>query len=83
MATKSKSLIRPIAGAVYAATRPMPLDSYVPGDALPLPEVIEKNSDSVWALWSAAVKEKTDNDLDTQPATLLMGLPDAPKDPGA
>ena len=66
--------------------RPMPLtgtpgrDTYVPGDAIPVPEAIEKNSDSVWALWSDAVEGKTERDDETQPATLLMGLPELPKD---
>ena len=66
-----------------ARTAPAPLEPYVPGDALPLPEVIEKDSDSVWALWSEAVKGTPDKDTETQPATLLMGLSDLPKDPDA
>ena len=73
MVTRSKS-----------QTRPMPLtpvpDNYIPGDALPLPEVIEKDSDSVWALWSDAVEDSVARDDETQPATLLMGLPELPKD---
>lgn len=65
------------------ATKPAQVpthDVYHPGDAIPVPEVIEKDSDSVWALWSDAIEGRTGRDDETQPATLLMGLPDAPKD---
>lgn len=55
-------------------------DAYVPGDVIPVPEVIEKDSDSVWAMWSDAVQGVAGKDDETQPATLLMGLPDLPKD---
>lgn len=67
-------------------------DLYVPGDALPQPEVTEKNTDSVWALWSDLVNE-TDKpepqkdfnetvpmDLESLDATVLMPLRDMPKD---
>ncbi len=69
-----------------SSTAPAPLtpgparDTYIPGDAIPVPEAIEKNSDSVWALWSDAVQGATERDDETQPATLLMGLPELPKD---
>lgn len=33
-------------------------DAFLPGDALPLPEVEEKNTDSIWAAWTDAVNEK-------------------------
>lgn len=33
-----------------------PGDLYMPGDALPVPEVVEKDTDSVWALWSDMVE---------------------------
>ena len=55
-------------------------DVYHPGDAIPVPDVIEKDSDSVWALWSDAIEGRVGRDDETQPATLLMGLPDLPKD---
>lgn len=67
-------------------TRPAPLtatpanDAYIPGDALPVPEVIEKDSDSVWAMWSDAIEGRTRHDAETQPATLLMALQDLPKE---
>ncbi len=34
-----------------------PGDLYIQGDKLPVPEVEEKDSDSVWALWSDLVDE--------------------------
>ena len=48
---------------------------------MPLPEVIEKDSDSVWAMWSDALKQPAAKDADTQPATLFLGLPELPKEP--
>ena len=56
------------------------VDVYHPGDAIPVPDVIEKDSDSVWALWSDAIEGRGGRDDETQPATLLMGLPELPKD---
>ncbi len=75
MVTRSKSPLRPLP----SMTTPQG-DFYIAGDVLPLPEVIEKDSDSVWALWSDAVQGTPERDDETQPATLLMGLPDLPKD---
>ena len=74
--------------AASGLTRPG--DLYMPGDSLPLPEVVEKNSDSVWALWSDMVegdtakrpagdgdfKETVPMDLDAMEPTQLMGLPE-------
>jgi len=61
------------------APKPVP-DVYHPGDAIPVPDVIEKDSDSVWAMWSDAIEGRVGRDDETQPATLLMGLPEAPKE---
>ncbi len=84
--TKPKSEGRLASGL----TRPGEL--YSNGDAMPLPEVVEKDSDSVWALWSNMVegesepesdkdfKETVPLDLDSMEPTQLMGLPDLPKD---
>lgn len=91
-AHKTKPAIKPVARAVFASTMPGSLEPYVPGDKLPLPEVLEKDSDSVWELWSDAVKGEQPNnpagnaataekDMETQPATLLMGLPELPGEP--
>lgn len=74
-------------------TRPGEL--YLPGDALPQPEVVEKDTDSVWALWSGTVQQESqaaavpDKDFkDTEPMdfdsmapTQLMDLPDLPDEP--
>lgn len=51
MADKSKAVNKMASGL----TRPG--DLYVQGDELPVPEVEEKNTDSVWALWSDLVDE--------------------------
>ncbi|MEO6625015.1 MAG: hypothetical protein ABIN37_09325 [Burkholderiaceae bacterium] len=48
-----------------------------------MPEVIEKNTDSVWAMWNEATEDKAEKEIDTLPATLLMGLPELPKEPEA
>lgn len=47
---------KPVAKASSGLTRPG--DLYVPGDRLPVPDVEEKNTDSVWALWSDLVEDK-------------------------
>jgi hypothetical protein len=73
-----------------------PGELYVQGDALPLPDVVEKNSDSVWALWSDVVEGEGEGDTRTPPdkdfsetvpmdfdsmePTQLMDLPESPKD---
>lgn len=44
-------------------------DAYLPGDQMPLPEVEEKNTDSIWALWTDAVNEK--DEAPQPPAELL------------
>lgn len=78
-----RSKAAPPPEAPVAPARKPALDVYHPGDAIPVPDVIEKDSDSVWALWSDAIEGRVGRDDETQPATLLMGLPDLPKDRGA
>lgn len=92
MATKSRLPTKPVAGPVAAP--PQPVSHYIPLDQLPQPEVIEKDSDSVWALWSEAVDQSSSRGaetqpasletqpgtLDAQPSTLLMDLPEMPRD---
>lgn len=89
MENKPKSTGRSASGL----TRPGEL--YLPGDALPQPEVVEKDTDSVWALWSGTVEEElqapaeADKDFkDTEPMdfdalapTQRMDLPDLPNEP--
>ena len=81
MASRPKLPVNPVAAGFFAATAPAPIDPYIPGDVLPLPEVIEKDSDSVWALWSDAVNEAPDKDSEGQATTLLMELHELPKAP--
>lgn len=71
-----------------------PGDLYLPGDALPVPDVVEKNTDSVWALWSDMVegvsepappgdkdfKATVPMDFDAMDKTQLMDLPDLDDD---
>lgn len=71
----------PTARAASGLTRPGEL--YLPGDALPQPDVVEKNTDSVWALWSDMVGGDSAGDADTAPAgdndfteTMPLGLDD-------
>ena len=85
MATKSKPPLKAVVRPLFPPTAPMPLDPYVPGDLLPVPEVIEMDSDSVWALWTDAVKDPEGKDREdrfnqTQPVTQLMDLQDLPKE---
>ena len=75
MVVRSKGSLPPAVPVQKAA-----LDTYHPGDAIPVPDVIEKDSDSVWAMWSDAIEGRGGRDDETQPATLLMGLPELPKE---
>ncbi len=86
MANKPRSVGRSASGLTQ------PGELYLPGDALPLPEVVEKNTDSVWALWSDMVegdvahmgesdkdfKETIPMDLDALERTRARGLPEKP-----
>ena len=47
---------KPVAKEASGLTRPG--DLYVLGDRLPEPEMEEKNSDSVWALWEDLIENK-------------------------
>ena len=82
MASRSKPPFRPVRSEpIERRPNPSSPDPYTVQPDLPLPEVIEKDSDSVWAMWTEAVEDKPTRDADTIPATLLMGLPEFPKDP--
>ena len=78
MASRPDSLPKPTAGR-FVRTRSAPIDAYVPGDALPVPDVIEKDSESVWALWSDAVNGSPFKETDAHAATQFMGLEELPK----
>ena len=81
MALKIKPPVEPVETATPVNVNTVfgQLDPYVPGDAIPVPDVIEKNSESVWALWSDAVKDPLETDADAHPATQLMGLDELPR----
>lgn len=95
MATKPQRP-EPTGTPVFDPTVPVPLERpYVLGDALPIPEVIEKNSDSVWQLWSDAtedpaeqprfkdtVPQAEDQESEPEPATRIMGLDELPDESG-
>lgn len=50
---------KPKPGARNASGLTKPGDLYLPGDPMPLPDVVEKDSDSVWALWSDALDDES------------------------
>lgn len=47
-------------------------DDYHQGEALPVPLAVEKDSDSVWAMWNDALNEPTP--VEAQPTELLPDL---------
>ena len=57
-------------------------DDFPVGDAIPVPDVIEKDSDTAWALWSDAVAAQENQFQSTVPASLPTVpaplTPDAP-----
>ena len=51
---------------------PIPVqDRYIPGDPIPVPEAVEANSDSTWAMFSDNPPPPDGEFLDTVPASLL------------
>ncbi len=59
----------PDPGKRYAA-QSQPDGIYAPGDPIPVPDVIEEDSESVWKLWCQTREDHGDGYADTQP----MGL---------
>jgi hypothetical protein len=45
-------------------------DAYIRGDAIPVPEVVEMNSDSAWAMWNDAHAAHEAKFADTAPASI-------------
>ena len=82
MALKITPPLKPVAAPTPVHLRTVfgQLDPYVPGDAIPVPDVIEKDSESVWALWSDAVNDSPETEIDADPSTQLMGLDELPKE---
>ncbi len=48
-----------------------PQERYLPGDPIPVPDAIESNTESNWALFSDVPREPDPEFLDTVPASLL------------
>lgn len=45
-------------------------DTYIPGDAIPAPDVVEMEGDSAWAMWNDAHAAQEARFADTEPASL-------------
>ena len=57
--------------------RPRGLDEpYQPGDAIPVPEAVERNTDTDWALFSDLAAKQEARFAETAPASLPMALSD-------
>ncbi len=55
-----------------STSRPKPTeDRYLPGDPIPLPDAIEANTESTWALFADVQREPEPEFLDTVPASML------------
>nr|WP_295774602.1 hypothetical protein [Rhodoferax sp.] len=46
-------------------------DRYIPGDPIPVPDAVEANTESSWALFSDVPRQPEPDFLDTVPASLL------------
>ncbi len=46
-------------------------ERYMPGDPIPVPDAVEADSESAWALFSGAPKPPEPDFLDTVPASIL------------
>lgn len=46
-------------------------ERYIPGDPIPVPDAVEANTDSSWALFSDVPRQPEPDFLDTVPASLL------------
>jgi hypothetical protein len=46
-------------------------ERYIPGDPIPVPDVVEANTESSWALFSDVPRQPEQDFLDTVPASLL------------
>lgn len=51
-------------------------DRYTPGDPIPVPEAIETDSDSAWAMWQDSTQEPRPPNFDE---TVPMSLEDTPR----
>ena len=46
-------------------------ERYMPGDPIPVPEAVEANTESTWALFSDVPRQPDPEYMDTVPASLL------------
>ncbi len=46
-------------------------ERYMPGDPIPVPDAVEANTESTWALFSDVPRQPDPEFLDTVPASLL------------
>lgn len=46
-------------------------ERYLPGDPIPVPDAVEANTESSWALFSEVPRQPEPDFLDTVPASLL------------
>lgn len=54
-----------------ARPRPASLgDPYLPGDPIPVPEALERDSDSMWALWQRTHRAQEERYAETVPASM-------------
>jgi len=56
------------------AAKPAPTpeqERYMPGDPIPVPDAVEANTESTWALFSDAPHQPEPDFLDTVPASIL------------
>jgi hypothetical protein len=50
--------------------------TYAPGDRIPTPDAVERNSDSAWALWNDVSAAQDAKFAETAPASMPMNLGD-------
>lgn len=69
----------PAPTATTKASQERTQERYLPGDPIPVPDAMESNTESNWALFSDVPSEPEPEFLDTVPATLsdekLTGTP--------
>ncbi len=58
------------------ASKPAPAtersqERYLPGDPIPVPDAVEANTESTWALFSDVPRQPEPDFLDTVPASML------------
>lgn len=54
-------------------------DRYMPGDPIPVPEAIETDTDSAWAMWQDSTQEPKTPSFDETVPMALEDMPPSPK----